>query len=64
MILTKLKNRVSSELANHAISYASHSLATEGFHVTSDAKNFVRSVLTGERTEDQFHKTIKMKYNV
>lgn len=64
MILRKLENRVSAEQANRAISYASHSLATEGFHVTSDDKNFVRAVLTGERSEDSFHKTIKMKFDV
>lgn len=62
--LTNLANRVSHEQANHAISYASHSLVTEGFDVTSEDENFVRSVLTGERTEAQFHQAIKRKFNV
>ncbi|CEG21647.1 hypothetical protein BN1080_00560 [Planococcus massiliensis] len=64
MILTKLVNRVSHEQANQAISYASHSLVTEGFEVTHEDKNFVRSVLTGEQTEAQFHRAIKMKFDV
>ena len=64
MKLTKLVNRVSHEQANHAISYASHSLVTEGFDVTHEDENFVRSVLTGERTEAQFHRAIKSKFNV
>ncbi|MDN7227709.1 hypothetical protein QWY22_17070 [Planococcus liqunii] len=64
MILTKLVNRVSREQANHAISYASHSLTTEGFNVTNEDQNFVRSVLTGEQTEAQFHRAIKTKFNV
>ncbi|MDN7245059.1 hypothetical protein QWY16_16900 [Planococcus shenhongbingii] len=64
MILTKLVNRVTHEQANRAISYASHSLATEGFNVTNEDRNFVRSVLTGEQTEAQFHRAIKTKYNV
>ncbi|AIY06612.1 hypothetical protein Plano_2647 [Planococcus sp. PAMC 21323] len=62
--MTNLANRVSHEQANHAISYASHSLITEGFDVTSEDENFVRSVLTGERTEAQFHQAIKRKFNV
>ncbi len=64
MNLTKLVNRVSHEQANHAISYATHSLVTEGFDVTNEDENFVRSVLTGERTEAQFHRAIKSKFNV
>lgn len=64
MNLTKLVNRVSLEQANHAISYASHSLVTEGFDVTREDQSFVRSVLTGEKTEAQFHKAIKMKFDV
>lgn len=64
MTLTKLVNRVSREQANQAISYASHSLMTEGFEVTHDDKSFVRSVLTGEQTEAQFHRAIKIKFDV
>ncbi|MGI2328023.1 hypothetical protein [Planococcus sp. YIM B11945] len=60
----KLVNRVSREQANHAISYASHSLITEGFNVTNEDQDFVLSVLTGEKTESQFHQAIKMKFNV
>lgn len=64
MQLTKLVNRVSREQANYAISCASHSLVTEGFDVTNEDENFVRSVLTGERTEAQFHQAIKRKFDV
>ena len=64
MTLTKLVNRVSREQANHAISYASHSLVTEGFNVTNEDEDFVRSVLTGEQTEAQFHRAIKIKFDV
>lgn len=62
--LAKLVNRVSREQANRAISYASHSLVTEGFTVTSEDENFVRSVLTGEQTEAQFHQAVKRKFDV
>ena len=64
MNLTKLVNRISLEQANQAISYASHSLVTEGFNVTAEDRSFVQSVLTGEQTEDQFHEAIKSKFNV
>lgn len=62
--MTKLVNRISIEQANHALSYASHSLVTEGFEVTAEDRNFVRAVLTGEQTEDQFHEAIKSKFDV
>ena len=64
MNLTKLVNRISLEQANQAISYASHSLVTEGFNVTAEDRSFVQAVLTGEQTEDQFHQTIKSKFDV
>jgi hypothetical protein len=60
----KLANGVSREQATHALSYASHSLITEGFDVTNEDQKFVLSVLTGEQTEAQFHQAIKMKFNV
>lgn len=62
--VTNLANRVSHEQANHAISCAAHSLVTEGFDVTHEDRNFVRSVLTGERTEAQFHQAIKARFDV
>ncbi len=62
--LTKLVNRISFEQAEHAISYASHSLHIEGFDVTHEDCNFVRSVLTGEKTEAQFHKAIRNRFDV
>lgn len=62
--MTNLANRVSREQANQAISCAEHSLVTEGFDVTHEDRNFVRSVLTGERTEAQFHQAIKARFDV
>lgn len=62
--LAKLVNPVSNEQANHAIFSASHSLVTEGFDVTSEDEHFVRSVLTGEQTEAQFHQAVKRKFDV
>ncbi|PSL34404.1 hypothetical protein B0H99_109132 [Planomicrobium soli] len=60
----KLANGISQEQATHALSYASHSLITEGFDVTNEDQKFVLSVLTGEQTEAQFHQAIKLKFNV
>lgn len=62
--MTKLVNRISFEQAELALSYASHSLNIEGFDVTHEDCNFVRAVLTGEKTEAQFHKAIRNRFNV
>ncbi|MTD31064.1 hypothetical protein [Planomicrobium sp. YIM 101495] len=62
--MAKISLRVSGKSASQAISYASHSLVTEGFHVTAETKRIVHSVLTGETSEHQFHLAVKRKFNV